>query len=58
MKEIFVFNLVMFTFLLLIESFSNNWVYAWIDLRLLLVLLIVNFILYLIFINKTEKNYE
>ena len=55
MKKVLALNLLGFLSLLFLEYWCNNFVYAWLDLRLLLVFLLLNFVFYLIFINKKEK---
>lgn len=57
MRQISLINFFGFVLLLFLETWRPNWVYAWLDLRILLLLLLSNFVLYLIFINKNRKNY-
>lgn len=53
-EKIFLLNLTGFLILLFLELFKINIIYAWIDLRVMFFLLLVNFIYLIIINNKNE----
>lgn len=55
MRQVLLINFAAFILLLFLEAYRPNWGYAWLDLRIILFLLLGNFVFYLIFTNKKIK---